>query len=1119
LPTKLIHQQHEYLGNFKNLAIAHVDIENRDKNEYESNLREAKVEFTTHREKPNTLLLAIGNKLVEAKNYLSTDWIIVIKKSKVPSPNLPKKVNDPERLLEDILKQVERKLKKITSLQWNYVHPLKTTLLFGGIFFVVGIILLAKYFVLNKTTIWVNAVLATGIGIFIARHFAQLQINRRKKPYEKLLQLGEQAKIVHSLCINPLEQRYHDKVKQLQDNYTRKKIKIKNNFDKIWSQTQPSVVNFCKVVDQSSPSWTDPSWNNFKPTNQMTNIIRFGSLKYQLNRYELEMPTFFLFPGNKSILFKGSGDLAKEAGVEFMQSLMLKFLVSIPPSQLRFTFFDPIAVGQNVTPFMALGDYDELLITSKVWIESNHFEKELIDLIEHIGNVIQKYLRNQFTTIEEFNEQAGEVAEAYRILVVMDFPTNFNEDTIRRLLRVIQNGPRCGVYTFIYFDRTKRLPYGVKENEIYQGNIIFNWQDNRFIWEDENYTDCEINYEPPPPEQLFSHIIKQVGETSQIAKQVKVPIDKLLEKSNLESANWWKHQTAEGITAPLGIVGAQNVQLLDLGKDTRQHVLIGGISGGGKSTLLHVLINTLALKYDPNELEFYLIDFKVGIEFKIYATEKLPHAKVIAIASEREFGLSVLEKLDHLITQRGELFKKHGTHDIKTFREKTDLKIPRILLLIDEFQEFFTEDDAIASKASLKLDRFSRQGRAFGIHLIMGSQTLAGVYTLARSTIDQMAVRIVLASSEADSRLILSDDNTAARTLNRPGQAIYNSTNGTIEGNNPFQVAWLNDDQKKFYLSNIRNMAIQRKIWPPKSQIVFDGNAPGEIENNTAFNTFMKKNYQPEPFIKTDLWLGEPIAIKDATIASFQRQSGSHLLIVGQNVNVAMGLFITNILCLAGQYSTQNVHFYILDFNSVATVNLNYFQEIEKNLNHKIVYGKRKQLTNIISTISKETMNRTLNENNYSSNPLIFLFIFGLQRAKDLHDDDDFIITPENFLPDNQEESISTPVQSIANQFKDIILNGPEYGIHIIIWCDSNSNLNRILDRTVIRELELRVLFQMSEDDSINLIESPAANKIGQHRALFFNLLEGSLEKFRPFSIPSEKWLRDTCQIISSKRN
>ena len=85
-----------------------------------------------------------------------------------------------------------------------------------------------------------------------------------------------------------------------------------------------------------------------------------------------------------------------------------------------------------------------------------------------------------------------------------------------------------------------------------------------------------------------------------------------------------------------------------------QHALIAGKTGSGKSTLLHALITNLALHLLPDEVELYLIDFKKGVEFKAYAQHRLPHARVVAIESEREFGLSVLQRLDGILKERGD---------------------------------------------------------------------------------------------------------------------------------------------------------------------------------------------------------------------------------------------------------------------------------------------------------------------------------------------------------------------------------------------------------------------------------------------------------------------------------
>ncbi len=124
--------------------------------------------------------------------------------------------------------------------------------------------------------------------------------------------------------------------------------------------------------------------------------------------------------------------------------------------------------------------------------------------------------------------------------------------------------------------------------------------------------------------------------------------------------------------------------------------------------------------------------------------------------------------------------------------------------MVDEFQEFFVEEDRIAQEAALLLDRLVRQGRAFGVHVQLGSQSLGGAFTLARSTLGQMAVRIALQCSEVDSLLILAENNLAAKWLSRPGEAIYNDANGAPEGNHFFQVVWLSDERREDYLKQIR---------------------------------------------------------------------------------------------------------------------------------------------------------------------------------------------------------------------------------------------------------------------------------------------------------------------------
>ena len=58
-----------------------------------------------------------------------------------------------------------------------------------------------------------------------------------------------------------------------------------------------------------------------------------------------------------------------------------------------------------------------------------------------------------------------------------------------------------------------------------------------------------------------------------------------------------------------------------------------------------------------------------------------------------------------------------------------------------------------------------------------------------------------------------------------------------------------------------------------------------------------------------------------------------------------------------------------------------------------------------------------------------------------------------------------------------------------------------------MKDFEIRVLFAMTGVDSSNLIDSPAASKLGPHRALLYTEEQGRLEKFRPYGWPTEEWL------------
>jgi len=85
--------------------------------------------------------------------------------------------------------------------------------------------------------------------------------------------------------------------------------------------------------------------------------------------------------------------------------------------------------------------------------------------------VIQMYLRNEYQTIAEYNEQAGVIAEKYHFLVVADFPANFSDVAAKRLLSIAASGARCGVYMLLHWDHRQALPQDFIPDELRKTSV------------------------------------------------------------------------------------------------------------------------------------------------------------------------------------------------------------------------------------------------------------------------------------------------------------------------------------------------------------------------------------------------------------------------------------------------------------------------------------------------------------------------------------------------------------------------------------------------------------------------------------------------------------------------
>ncbi len=863
--------------------------------------------------------------------------------------------------------------------------------------------------------------------------------------------------------------------------------------------------------DATFPPWSPEFLASWSAPTQFTPGTKFAHLDAALTAHphdprlplpgspHVSLPIALAYPQEGSLLF-ATRESAGPAVIDALNNIILRLLTTTPPGKVAFNILDPVGLGQSFAGLMHLGDYEEALINRRIWTQRDQIEERLAELSEHIEKVIQMYLRNEYATISEYNAQAGSVAEKYHFLVVADFPAGFSESAARRLQSIATSGARCGVFTLIHWDTRQELPDGFAADELRKNSLVLERVNGQFaITGAPPEATGVLHFDPPPEDELAVRFVHKIGQASIDSNRVEVPFSQIAPAPG----ELWTNDTTNELKIAIGRTGATKHQYLAIGKGTRQHALFAGKTGSGKSTLFHVIITNLALACSPEQVEFYLIDFKKGVEFKCYAEKRLPHARVVAIESDREFALSVLQRVDEELKRRGDIFRKLGVQDIPGYKRAGGTEpMPRSLLIIDEFQEFFVDDDTIAQTASLLFDRIVRQGRAFGIHVLLGSQTLGGAYSLARATLGQMAIRVALQCNEADAYLIMDDNNSAPRLLSRPGEGIYNDDAGAVEGNSPFQVVWMSDDERDQWLDKVHDLATQRHDHHP-TPIVFEGNAPADVRENDLLRDVLATAPVSAPGAAR-AWFGAPNSIKGPTEAVFQPQSGNHLLIVGQRDEAALTLLGLSMLSLAAQYPRGTAKFVLIQSTTPGSADSEQLDRIIAAIPHDVTVTRGPEIPQIMTDLSADLKARAAGEAPANA-PTVFVFIHGLHRFKKLRQEDDF-----SFSMSGEDAGASA-----GAQFQEIITEGSSLGLHLLVTIDTFNNVNRSMSRKALSEFEMRVVFQMSANDSASLIDSPKASNLGLHRALFYNEQAGTLETFRPYAAPDREWLRQTAADLA----
>ncbi|MCM3885993.1 FtsK/SpoIIIE domain-containing protein [Frankia sp. R82] len=591
------------------------------------------------------------------------------------------------------------------------------------------------------------------------------------------------------------------------------------------------------------------------------------------------------------------------AAVDLVRGLLTRILAAVPAGRVRVIVYDPHELGAGLAglaPLRAAGVV-EATITTRV-----RLEERLARLSDEVGRITVERLGGQFDSLRDREDAGHGRPEPWQVLVLLGEPQLYEEGG-RSLAAIAAQGPACGVSVISVVLASPRQPgelgfaadddalppdpdadlgFDDETDPVTQAlpnAVVFTSVDllaHRAIWRETppglwrtSLTgQLPVELDGPPPTPIVTLVSNQIADAARQHAARPPGITELLPNV------LWESDSSSGVTVSVAR-GVDGPVALTFDDDT-VHALVGGQAGAGKSTLLLDVVYGIAARYSPEQVRFHLLDFKEGLEFAQFAGGPadpffLPHADTVGIESDREFGVAVLRAVREQMRRRAVAMRAVGARDLRGLRA-TDRSSawPRIIVVVDEFQVMLTPLDEIAREAVAHLEVLARQGRAYGVHLLLASQTLSGIDALDStagkrgSIFGQFALRVALRTSISESRVLLSTANEAAGALGGVGEAIVNRRNGHPAGNELVRVAYP-DAATIAGLRDRLASATARSLPGARPPRVFVGHAPALLDDNAVYRAL---DGRPAPLAVERIGIGT--GLDSAAAASLDVATG-----------------------------------------------------------------------------------------------------------------------------------------------------------------------------------------------------------------------------------------------------